>query len=174
MPDCSDRAPLQLLDKTRVVLLFFVVLLSAPPACDVFRLWCSASLNSKIGMSGNVPVYAYASPKSMLPQSCTCASQKSRTLPQSHFHAQLKLACTYPPVGVSAMAARQSCDEARSWGSDADRAGSRVGDGQPPPPSESMTAGVANREFVALTCILGKRTARTDLYLTSAQFKDDA
>ena len=76
-------------------------------------------------------VYAYASQKSMLPQSCACASQKSM-LPQSpsssllaHTSADTLCRCvchgSAPFVGCDTRLGKRCRD-----------AGSRVGDGQPP------------------------------------------
>ena len=114
-------------------------ILHEPPACDALRSWCSA----RNGMSGSAPAYTCMPPN----QCCARASPKS-TLPQSHFHAQLKTACTLThSVGVSAMAVVVGCDTRLGK-----RRRSRVGgrDGQPPPPSESITAGEAGRELAAL------------------------
>ena len=130
-----------------------------PPAvlwlllCGALRSWCSTS-TPKRNVRICSTVYVYASQKPMLPQSRVRASQKS-TSPQSHFHA---LARTSPDtlcrcvchgsapfvVGCGTRQGKRCRD-----------AGSRVGDGQPPPPIEPMTAGEAGRELAALL---------TDLY----------
>ena len=148
-PDCRDRAPLQLLIQARKLLWPVLPPARRPVApteramaCGALRSWCSA----RNGMSGSAPAYTCMPPN----QCCARASPKS-TLPQSHFHAQLKTACTQTrSVGVSAMAVVVGCDTRLGK-----RCRSRVGgrDGQPPPPSK-LTAGEAGRELAALVADL--------------------
>ena len=127
------------------------------PLCDALRSWCSTS-TPKWNVRICSTVYVYASQISMLPRPRVRASPKS-TSPQSHFHAHARLLARTSPDTLCQCVCHGSAPLVVGCGNRQGKrcgdAGSRVGDGQPPPPMESMTAGEAGRALVALL---------TDLY----------